>query len=85
MARSANAAMTALRLSGVQFCRPFEPQPLEPWEGPFADPHQRLPQEPSVAAERRAAQRRWQEHQRARKATQLVAASGDAAGDDMAA
>ena len=85
MARSANAAMMALQLSGVQFCRPWVPQPLEPWEGPFADPNQRLPQEPSVAAERRAAQQRWRQRQRARKAAKLAAERDDAAGADIAA
>jgi hypothetical protein len=74
MARSARAAMTALYLAGVQFCRPWEPPPLEPWEGPFTDPNQRLPQEPRVAAQRRAAQRRWRERQRVRKAAKLAGA-----------
>jgi hypothetical protein len=61
MARSANAAMMALHLSGVPFLKPWQPPPLNPWEGPFADPNQRLPQEPGVAARRRAAQRAWRE------------------------
>jgi hypothetical protein len=68
MARSANAAMMALHLSGVPFLKPWQPEPLGSWEGPFADPHQRLPQEPTVAAERRAAIRIWRERRRARKA-----------------
>jgi len=42
MARSARAAMVALHLSGVVFQRKWEPPRLEPWEGPFADPTQRL-------------------------------------------
>jgi hypothetical protein len=67
MARSANAAMMALHLSGVQFLKPWQPPELEPWEGPFADPHQRLPQEPTVAAERRATMRAWRQRQRDRK------------------
>jgi hypothetical protein len=33
-------------------------------------PHQRLPQAPDVAAQRRVEQRRWRERQRARKAAQ---------------
>jgi hypothetical protein len=70
MARSANAAMMALHLSGVPFLKPWEPPQLEPWEGPFADPHQRLPQEPTVAAERRAAMWVWRRRQRERKARQ---------------
>ena len=60
--------MTALYRSGVTFCRPWEPPQLEPWEGPFDDPHQRLPQHPEVAARRQAEQRRYRERQRARKA-----------------
>ena len=68
MARTANAAMMALHLSGVPFLKPWEPPPIEPWEGPFADPNKRLPQEPTVAAQRREATRAWRERQRARKA-----------------
>jgi hypothetical protein len=64
MARSARAALTALHRSGVVFRRPWEPPQLEPWEGPFADPMERLPQAPEVAAERRAVQRRWRERGR---------------------
>jgi hypothetical protein len=67
LARSARAAMMALHLSGVPFRRPWQPPPLEPWEGPFADPHQRLPQHPEVAARRRQEQRRYRERQRARR------------------
>ena len=85
MARSANAAMMALHLSGVPFLKPWQPQPLEPWEGPFADPHQRLPQEPGVAAERKATLRAWRERQRVRKAAKLAAERDDAAGADIAA
>jgi hypothetical protein len=40
------------------------------WEGPFADPNQRLPQAPDVAAERRATMRAWRGRQRIRKARQ---------------
>jgi hypothetical protein len=60
--------------SGVAFCRSWESPPLAPWEGPFADPHQRLPQEARVAAQRRAEQRRWRERQLARKAAKLAGA-----------
>jgi hypothetical protein len=63
MARSARAAMMALHLSGVVFRRRWKPPRLKPWEGPFADPHQRLPQAPDVAARRRAARRRWRARQ----------------------
>jgi hypothetical protein len=59
MARSARAALMALRLSGVVFRRKWEPPLLKSWEGPFADPTQRLPQEPRVAAERAVARKRW--------------------------
>jgi hypothetical protein len=68
MAGSARAAMTALHLAGVAFRHRWTPPELKPWEGPFADPHRRLPQEPTVAAERRAAIRAWPERRRARKA-----------------
>ena len=44
MARSARAALMALHLSGVGFRRRWKPTRLELWEGPFADPNQRLPQ-----------------------------------------
>jgi hypothetical protein len=75
MARSANAAMMALHLSGVPFLRSWKPQPLEPWEGPFADPNRQLPQEPTVAAERRAAMRAWRERQRAARIEKQSAAA----------
>jgi hypothetical protein len=64
MARSARAAMMALHLSGVVFRRRWKPPRLKPFEGPFADPTQRLPQAPDVAARRRAARRRWRVRQR---------------------
>jgi hypothetical protein len=63
MARSARAAMMALHLSGVVFRRRWKPPRLRPWEGPFADPTRRLPQAPDVAAQRRAARRRWRARQ----------------------
>jgi hypothetical protein len=47
----------ALHLSGVVFRRKWKPPRLKLWEGPFADT-QRLPQHPSVAAERAAARKR---------------------------
>jgi hypothetical protein len=52
LVRSAPAAMVALALSGVMFRRRFKPPRLAPWEGPFVDPTQRLPEAPDVAAER---------------------------------
>ena len=85
LARSARAALVALHLSGVVFRRCWKPPRLKPWEGPFADPHQQLPQAPDVAARRRAARRRWRVRQRAREATQLAAARADATGGDIAA
>jgi hypothetical protein len=74
MARSARAAMMALHLSGVVFRRKWKPPRLKPWEGPFADPTQRLPQAPDVAVRRTAARRASRERQRARKAATLAAA-----------
>ena len=74
----------ALHLSGVVFRRQWKPPRLEPWEGPFADPTQRLPQAPDVAARRRAARRRWRVRQRVREAAKLAAARDDAAGSDIA-
>jgi hypothetical protein len=70
MARSARAAMMALHLSGVVFRRRWKPPRLKPWEGPFADPTQRLPQARDVAARRRAARRRWLSRQQRHEATQ---------------
>jgi hypothetical protein len=67
MARSARAAMMALHLSGVVFRRRWKPPRLKPYEGPFADPTQRLPQARDVAARRRAARRRWRARQRRRE------------------
>lgn len=84
LARSARAALMALHLSGVVFRRKWKPPRLKPWEGPFADSHQ-LPLPPGVAAQRRAARRRWRERQRVRKAAKLAAARDDAAGADIAA
>src|SRR5262249_26251546 len=67
LARSARAALMALHLSGVVFRRRWKPPRLKPWEGPFADPHQQLPQAPDVAARRRAARRRWRVRQQRRE------------------
>ena len=72
LARTAEAALAALRRSNVPFRQPWTPPPLEPWEGPFTGAMicsgQRLPQAPEVSAQRRAAQRRWRARQRARNA-----------------
>jgi hypothetical protein len=84
LARSAAAALEALRRSNVPFRRCWEPPPLAAWEGPFSDPYRRLPQHPEVAAQRRAAQRAWRErHKRAREAAKLAAEREAAAGDDI--
>ena len=69
LARSARAALMALHLSGVVFRRKWKPPRLKPWEGPFADPNERLPQAPDVAARRRAAGRRSRERQRQNRET----------------
>jgi len=67
LARAANAAMTALHLSGVPV-RNWTPRPLAPWEGPFRDPYARLPMHPAVRRERQAAARRYRERRRQRDA-----------------
>jgi hypothetical protein len=87
VARSAAAALEALRRSNVPFRRPWQPpRQLADWEGPFDDPHQRLPQHPEVAAQRRAAQRAWRERQKAaRETAKLAPERDDAAGGDIAA
>ena len=87
MARSAPAAMMALRLEGVIFRRKWKPPQLKPWEGPFADPTQRLPQAPEVAAERAAARKRGRLRQanHAQEAGKLAAERDDTAGSDIAA
>jgi hypothetical protein len=84
MVRSARAPLMALHLEGVIFRRKWQPAQLKPWEGPFADPTQRLPQEPRVAAERAAARKRWRKRQRAQVAKQLAERDA-AAGADIAA
>ncbi len=75
LVRSARAALTALQRSGVVFRREWQPPQLEAWEGPFADPHQRLPQHPQVAAERSAARKRWRERQNGARITEQSAAA----------
>jgi hypothetical protein len=73
MARSPRAVMMALKGSGVPFRHPYATRRLDPWEGPFADPSQRLPQHPVVRAKARAALERWKARQRERKAAMLPA------------
>jgi hypothetical protein len=85
LARTARAAMAALVCAGIVLRRKWKPRRLRDWEGPFATT-QRLPQEPTVAAQRRAAQRAWRErHKRARATAKLAAGRDDAAGSDIAA
>ena len=79
LARSARAALIALHLSGAVFRRKWKPPRLKPFEGPFADPNERLPQAPNVAAQRRVARRRGRLG--AREATKLAAERDDAAGE----
>ena len=78
LVKSAPAALEALRRSNVPFRRRWKPPQLAPWEGPFANPHRRLPQHPDVAAQRRAAQRAWRERQRDSKAAKLAAERNNA-------
>jgi hypothetical protein len=75
MARSARAVLMALRVSGVVFRRQRKPPRLQPWEGPFTDANERLPQAPDVAARRRAARQRWLARQRVRDALRRAAAA----------
>jgi hypothetical protein len=79
MTRSTRASLMALHLEGVVFRRKWKPPRLRPWEGPFSGA-ERLPQHPVVAAERRAACKRWRLRQanRARESAKLPS-------DDIAA
>jgi hypothetical protein len=87
MARSARAAMMALHLSGVVFRRKWKPPQQKPWEGPFADPTQRLPQHPMVAAQKREEKRRYRLRKEIceREAARPAAERDDGVGDDIAA
>ena len=82
LARSPRAALAALRRSGIAFRREWKEPQLAKWEGPFENPHARLPQHPRVAAQRAAARKRWRLRQmnRARETAALPIASDDAAG-----
>jgi hypothetical protein len=80
LVRSTRAALMALRLSGVEFRRPWMPPELRPWEGPFDDPTKRLPQAPDVAAHRREITRRWRARQRARALEAAVRPRDDGPG-----
>jgi hypothetical protein len=61
MVRSARAALVALLRAGVPFRESWEVPRLEPWEGPWEDPTQRLPQHPEIAAQSREANARYRE------------------------
>jgi hypothetical protein len=80
LVRSTRAALMALRLSGVEFRRPWMSPELRPWEGPFDDPTKRLPQAPDVAAHRREITRRWRARQRARALEAAVRPRDDGPG-----
>jgi len=56
--RTSRSVLRALHLSGIPLRNCTLPDQLADWEGPFADPHVRLPQHPAVRRERQAAARR---------------------------
>jgi hypothetical protein len=89
MARTAAAALAALKRERVPFSKTWTPPALEEWAGPFDfdDPTRRLPQHPVVAAERREEKRRYRLRKeiREREAAQPAAERNDDAGDDIAA
>ena len=85
--KSANAAMWALKESGVKFrvfvssdgaVERWRQPALEPWEVPRRDPSERRPMHPRTAAQRREAARRRRERQRALKAAQATTERADA-------
>jgi hypothetical protein len=71
----------------VVFRRKWKLPRLKPWEGPFADPTQRLPQAPDVAARRAVARKWWRlrHANRARETAKLALDRNDAASADIAA
>jgi hypothetical protein len=81
LARSPEAALAALKWSGIKFRCEWRHPRLPAWQGPFENPRARLPQHPAVAKERREARARWRTRQREREAAKLAAARGDAGGD----
>src|SRR5262249_34205159 len=94
--RSANGAMVALAESGLKFRKivhadgtveRWKKPRLADWEKPRRDPAEPRPLHPVVAAERRAARRRWRLRQanRAHETAKLVAERDAAAGGDIAA
>jgi hypothetical protein len=85
LTRSPRACLLALHLAGVPLIEWKPPKKIERWEGPFENPHARLPQHPVVARERAAAQQRYRQRQRARETARLAAACGGAAGAGLEA
>ena len=79
LAFNAEAALKALRLSGIRFLRPWRMPRLAPWHGPFRDPTLPLPVAPEVVEERRDAQRRATARRRERREAARAAALGEAA------
>jgi len=68
LARSARAALLALHRSRIPLRNYTPPDKLAAWEGPFADPHARLPQHPAVRAKARIAAAQYRERRREREA-----------------
>jgi hypothetical protein len=67
LAGTPRACLLALHHSGVPLINWRPPRTTEEWEGPFENPHARLPSHPVVAAERAAARKRCRERKRARE------------------
>jgi hypothetical protein len=81
LVRSARGGLMALRLSGVEFRRPWRPPAeLRPWEGPFDGAEKRLTQHPEVRARQRETCRLWRERKRARKSAMQAVERDDGAG-----
>jgi hypothetical protein len=75
LARSSRAALMALHLLNVPFRREWKPPQIEPHEGPFFDPTQRLPAHPKVREERREAKRRYRLRREMREREAALAAA----------
>jgi hypothetical protein len=80
MARSAEAALTAVWREGAPFRKAWTQIAVEPWAGPFPDPTLRLPLHPLVTAERREEKQRYRLRKAAREAAPLAAAAAAVAG-----
>ena len=68
LARTPKDCLLALYLSGIPLRNYTRPDKLADWEGPFENPHARLPQHPAVRRERQAAARRYRKRRRQREA-----------------